>query len=52
MVLFMAWAWVEHRQSLQFIGMVFNCAVHVPMYWYYYHASLGKTVWWKRYHHV
>lgn len=52
MVLFMAWAWVEHRQSLQFIGMVFNCAVHVPMYWYYYHASLGKAVWWKRYHHA
>jgi hypothetical protein len=30
-------------------GTLFNSLVHVVMYYYYMQASLGKTVWWKRY---
>ena len=49
-VMFMAWSWVEHAQSLQFIGMLFNTAVHVVMYAYYGLSSAGvKDIWWKRY---
>ena len=49
-VMFMAWSWVEHAQSLQFIGMLFNTAVHVVMYAYYGLSSYGvKDIWWKPY---
>jgi len=30
-------------------GTLFNSLVHVLMYYYYMQASLGNTVWWKRY---
>jgi len=48
-VLLMAWAWLEYKQSLQFIGLCFNCLVHVIMYFYYFLLSAtGKKPWWKQ----
>ena len=40
-VIFMAWAWCQTGQSLQFIGLLFNTFVHVVMYMYYA-ASAGR----------
>ena len=40
-VIFMAWAWCEFAQSLQFIGLLFNTFVHVIMY-IYFASSAGK----------
>jgi hypothetical protein len=40
-VIFMAWAWCDIAQSLQFIGLLFNTFVHVIMY-IYYASSAGK----------
>ena len=34
-VIFMAWAWCEVAQSLQFIGLLFNTLVHIIMYLYF-----------------
>lgn len=44
-------AWVGFRGWYMPIvtGTLFNSLVHVVMYYYYMQASLGKTVWWKRY---
>ena len=35
-VLMMAWAWCEYQQTLQFGGLIFNTAVHVVMYLYFF----------------
>ena len=43
-VMFMAWAWVETKQSLQFIGLGFNTAVHVVMYTYFLQRTITKRV--------
>lgn len=43
-VMFMAWFWVETKQSLQFIGLGFNTAVHVVMYTYFLQRTITKTV--------
>jgi fatty acid elongase 3 len=32
-----------------FSGVVINATIHTFMYYYYSIASLGKTVWWKKY---
>jgi len=45
----MAWLWLETTQSLHTIGAMFNCLVHVFMYYYFCMSSLGHRVWWKRY---
>lgn len=48
MVLLMAWAWCQYKQSLQFIGLAFNTAVHVVMYTYYLQRIVtGKVPGWK-----
>jgi len=47
-VIFMAWAWCETAQSLQFIGLLFNTFVHVIMY-IYFAASAGK---WFEYYNI
>lgn len=47
-VLFMTWAWCEYKQSLQFIGLAFNTAVHVVMYTYFLQRTITrKTPRWK-----
>lgn len=43
-VLFMAWAWCETKQSLQFIALGFNTAVHVVMYSYFLQRTITRTV--------
>jgi hypothetical protein len=43
-VLFMAWAWCEYKQSLHFIGLAFNTAVHVVMYSYFLQRTITRTV--------
>ena len=48
-VLFMAWSWLEYVQTLQFGGLVFNTAVHVLMYYYYFRRVLGLPTPWKRF---
>ena len=47
-VLVMAWAWLEYVQTLQFGGLLFNTAVHVVMYYYYFRRVLNLPVPWKR----
>ncbi|CAB9509781.1 Putative elongation of fatty acids protein DDB_G0272012 [Seminavis robusta] len=42
-VLFMAWAWCEYHQSLHFIGLAFNTAVHVVMYTYFLQRTITKA---------
>ena len=46
-VLFMAWGYVEYRQTLAFGGLIANTGVHVIMYWYYARAALKLKTWWK-----
>lgn len=49
-VLFMAWAWVETKQSLHFVGLAFNTAVHVVMYSYFLQRTItGKVPRWKKF---
>jgi len=47
-VLIMGWSWLEYAGSLQFIGMLFNMAVHVVMYFYYFMRVLNLPTPWKR----
>lgn len=49
LVILMSWAWIEYQASTQFIGIAFNTAVHVIMYYYYYLKSIGITPKWKSY---
>ena len=49
LVIFMSWIWIETTASMQFIGLLFNTAVHVVMYYYYYLRSRGIVPWWKNY---
>ncbi|KAJ1451814.1 ELO family [Pelagophyceae sp. CCMP2097] len=46
-VLWMAWAYLEHRQSLAFGGLIANTATHVVMYAYYARSALKMKTWWK-----
>ena len=48
-VLLMAWLWLETSQTLHFLGLLFNTAVHVLMYYYYFRRVLGLPTPWKRY---
>mmetsp|Transcript_13334 Transcript_13334/g.43493 ORF Transcript_13334/g.43493 Transcript_13334/m.43493 type:complete len:266 (+) Transcript_13334:2057-2854(+) len=47
-VLFMAWSWCAYCQSLQWGGLLFNTAVHVLMYYYYFRTVLKLPTPWKR----
>ena len=48
LVIFMSWVWLEGVASLQFLGLLFNTAVHVVMYYYYFLKSQGINPWWKK----
>lgn len=48
-VISMSWLWVDQVQTLQFIGLLANTAVHVVMYYYYYLTVICKSPWWKKY---
>jgi len=43
-VLFMAWAWCEYKQTLHFIGLAWNTAVHVVMYTYFLQRTITRKV--------
>ena len=45
-VVYMSWLWLETRQSLQFIGLMFNTFVHIIMYYYYYLRSSNIAARW------
>ena len=45
----MAWSWLEYAQTLQFLGLLFNVAVHVLMYYYFFRRVLDLPVPWKRF---
>ena len=47
LVIFMSWVWLESSASMQFIGLLFNTAVHVVMYYYYFLRSIGIIPKWK-----
>lgn len=49
LVMTMSWVWLETTASLQFVGLLFNTAVHVVMYFYYFLRSIGISPWWKNY---
>ncbi|EKX50081.1 hypothetical protein GUITHDRAFT_67434, partial [Guillardia theta CCMP2712] len=46
---FSAWLGFQGWYMPIITGCLFNSAVHVVMYFYYMMATLGKTVWWKKY---
>ncbi|KAI9202335.1 ELO family [Polychytrium aggregatum] len=48
-VVLMVWIWMYDIAVVTTWGMIFNTVVHVFMYYYYYAASLGKSVWFKKY---
>jgi len=39
---------MDTKVPVRWLPMVANCAVHVPMYYYYGISALGMTVWWKK----
>eukprot|EP00181_Compsopogon_caeruleus_P006161 CAMPEP_0184682740 /NCGR_PEP_ID=MMETSP0312-20130426/8580_1 /TAXON_ID=31354 /ORGANISM="Compsopogon coeruleus, Strain SAG 36.94" /LENGTH=172 /DNA_ID=CAMNT_0027134603 /DNA_START=411 /DNA_END=929 /DNA_ORIENTATION=- len=43
------WVYMETDMVIHWILVVANSMVHVAMYYYYAIATLGKTVWWKKY---
>lgn len=45
----LVWLTQVQEMNIQFISISANCLVHSFMYYYYFVASLGKQVWWKRY---
>jgi len=40
---------LDYEVAVQWIAIIANVAVHVPMYYYYAMSSLGYNVWWKKY---
>jgi len=48
-VLAMTWSWLHFEMNFACLGMLANTAVHVAMYYYYFAATLGMKVWYKKY---
>lgn len=48
LVLVMGWGWLQYTPALWQIGMLFNTAVHVVMYYYFLCCTLGSPPKWKR----
>eukprot|EP01036_Dinobryon_divergens_P040172 gene40172-53085_t len=48
-VLLMCWCWLEYAATMQYIALLFNTAVHVVMYYYFFMRSIGKPPAWKQY---
>ncbi len=46
--LVLCWTQLAAKSSVQWIPIVLNLMVHVPMYYYYAVATLGKSPWWKK----
>ena len=48
-VILMSWVWINYSASMQFIGILFNTAVHVVMYYYFYLKSHNIEPKWKKF---
>lgn len=48
-VILMAWTWLTSNFVFGIFGIIFNTAIHILMYYYYFATSLGWKVWYKRY---
>ena len=48
-VALMCFNWMNHSQSLQTMGLMFNALVHVIMYFYFALTVYMPPPWWKRY---
>ena len=46
-VMVMVYFWLESQLSFSHYGLIFNTLVHVFMYFYYFQASQGKSVFYK-----
>lgn len=40
---------MDNTVAVRWLPSVANCLVHIPMYYYYGMASLGISLWWKKY---
>ncbi len=40
---------LDNEVAVQWISIIANSGVHVPMYYYYTMSTLGYNVWWKKY---
>jgi len=45
----LVWITMTQEMSIQWLSISVNCFVHCWMYYYYFMASLGHQIWWKRY---
>jgi len=45
----LCWIGMDTFTTNQWIGIVLNTFIHVCMYYYYLMATIGKSVWWKKY---
>lgn len=46
-ILLMCWFWLEYSATMQFVGLLFNTAVHIVMYFYFFLRSIGRPPAWK-----
>ena len=47
--LVLTWTQLVAKSGVQWVPIVLNLTVHVPMYYYYAVATLGQSPWWKKY---
>eukprot|EP01117_Protostelium_nocturnum_P007841 TRINITY_DN2806_c0_g1_i1.p1 TRINITY_DN2806_c0_g1~~TRINITY_DN2806_c0_g1_i1.p1 ORF type:complete len:281 (+),score=89.10 TRINITY_DN2806_c0_g1_i1:90-932(+) len=47
--LVLTYVMLQHGCGIQWIATTANCAVHVPMYFYYACSTFGYSPWWKKY---
>jgi len=48
LIVFLTWIGMNTLTTNQWVGVFLNTFVHVCMYYYYFLAAIGKTVWWKK----
>jgi len=47
LILLMCWFWLQYSATMLFVGLLFNTAVHVVMYFYFFLRSIGHPPAWK-----